>query len=124
MGRSLKIGPARNSCHKTVAKHRIPRRNRGGRGSKPQEYCLYFEDFEPKPDKEFGRKPKFCKGLAMPYKIFDELAALAGHAAGSLEGRMMHLAPIVRLSETPAWWTLPAVPLGTHAAAWENGKRN
>ena len=29
----------------------------------PQEYYLYFEDFEPKPDKEFGRKPKFCKGL-------------------------------------------------------------
>jgi len=39
-------------------------------------------------------------------------------------GRMTHLAPIVRLSETPAWWTLPAVPLGTHAAAWENGKRD
>jgi hypothetical protein len=60
----------------TVAKHRIPRRNRGGRGLKsfdrlttqsevegPQEYYLYFEDFEPKPDKEFGRKPKFCKSL-------------------------------------------------------------
>jgi hypothetical protein len=34
-----------------------------GRGSKPQEYYLYFEDFGPKPDKEFGRKPKFCHGL-------------------------------------------------------------
>jgi hypothetical protein len=25
----------------------------------PQEYYLYFEDFEPKSDNEFGRKPKF-----------------------------------------------------------------
>lgn len=38
-------------------------------------------------------------------------------------GPMTHLAPIVRLSETPTRWTRPAVPLGTHAAAWENGKR-
>jgi len=29
----------------------------------PQEYYLYFEDFEPRPDNESGRKPKFCKGL-------------------------------------------------------------
>jgi hypothetical protein len=28
----------------------------------PQEYKSYFEDFAPKPDKEFGRKPKFCLG--------------------------------------------------------------
>jgi len=48
------------SCLETVAKHRKPRRNRGRRGSKPQEYYSYFEDFEPKPDNEFGRKPKFC----------------------------------------------------------------
>ena len=58
--------------NETIAKHRKPRRNRGGRGSKsfdklmtpsevegPQEYYLYFEDFEPKPDNEFGRQPKF-----------------------------------------------------------------
>jgi len=38
-------------------------------------------------------------------------------------GRMTHLAPIVKLSETPARWAFPVVPLGTHAAAWENGKR-
>ena len=29
----------------------------------PQEYESYFEDFDPKTDKEFGRQPKFCKGL-------------------------------------------------------------
>jgi hypothetical protein len=29
----------------------------------PQEYQPYFEDFEPKPDNEFVRQPKFCNGL-------------------------------------------------------------
>jgi hypothetical protein len=29
----------------------------------PQEYYVYFEDFETKPDKEFGRQLKFCNGL-------------------------------------------------------------
>jgi len=24
---------------------------------------LYFDDFEPKPNNELGRKPKFCHGL-------------------------------------------------------------
>ncbi len=33
-------------------------------------------------------------------------------------GRMRHLAPAARLSETPARWARPAVPLGTHPAAW------
>lgn len=33
-------------------------------------------------------------------------------------GRMTHLAPVVKLSETPARWTLPTVPLGTHEPAW------
>ena len=66
--------------NETVAKHRKPRRNRGGRGSKsfdrlttpskvegPQEYYLYFEDFETKPDNEFGRKLKFCNGLKVAF---------------------------------------------------------
>jgi hypothetical protein len=29
----------------------------------PAGILLYFEDFEPKPDNEFGRKLKFCSGL-------------------------------------------------------------
>jgi hypothetical protein len=28
----------------------------------PQEYQSYFEDFEPKTDKEFGRQPKLGNG--------------------------------------------------------------
>jgi crotonobetainyl-CoA:carnitine CoA-transferase CaiB-like acyl-CoA transferase len=33
-------------------------------------------------------------------------------------GRLRHLAPVVRLSETPPYWARPAVPLGYHPAAW------
>jgi hypothetical protein len=62
----LLASPYPISYLETVAKYRKPRRNRGGRGSKPQEYYLYFEDFETKPDDEFGWQPKFCNGLALP----------------------------------------------------------
>ena len=30
----------------------------------PQEYYLYFKDFEPKHDAEFGRRPKSYNGLS------------------------------------------------------------
>ncbi|HEY7204332.1 MAG TPA: CoA transferase [Methylomirabilota bacterium] len=33
-------------------------------------------------------------------------------------GRLRHLAPVVQLSETPARWARPAVPLGYHEPAW------
>ena len=33
-------------------------------------------------------------------------------------GRLHHLAPVVRLSETPPRWARPTVPLGYHAPAW------
>ena len=33
-------------------------------------------------------------------------------------GRLCHLAPAVRLSETPPFWARPAVPLGWHEPAW------
>jgi crotonobetainyl-CoA:carnitine CoA-transferase CaiB-like acyl-CoA transferase len=33
-------------------------------------------------------------------------------------GRLRHLRPVVRLSETPPHWARPAVPLGYHAPAW------
>jgi crotonobetainyl-CoA:carnitine CoA-transferase CaiB-like acyl-CoA transferase len=33
-------------------------------------------------------------------------------------GKLSHLGPIVELSETPAHWALPTVPLGTHAPEW------
>lgn len=33
-------------------------------------------------------------------------------------GRLRHLAPVVRLSETPPFWARPSVPLGYHPPAW------
>jgi crotonobetainyl-CoA:carnitine CoA-transferase CaiB-like acyl-CoA transferase len=33
-------------------------------------------------------------------------------------GRLHHLAPVVRLSDTPPRWTRPSVPLGYHPPAW------
>jgi crotonobetainyl-CoA:carnitine CoA-transferase CaiB-like acyl-CoA transferase len=33
-------------------------------------------------------------------------------------GRLTHVVPAVRLGETPAFWTRPPVPAGTHPAAW------
>lgn len=34
-------------------------------------------------------------------------------------GRVTRLAPVARMSETPPRWSLPPVPLGTHAARWD-----
>ena len=33
-------------------------------------------------------------------------------------GEMRHVAPAARLSETPAYWSRPSVPLGTHPPEW------
>jgi crotonobetainyl-CoA:carnitine CoA-transferase CaiB-like acyl-CoA transferase len=34
------------------------------------------------------------------------------------DGRLQHLGPVIRLSETPPRWARPTVPLGHHPAAW------
>ncbi|MCC6533439.1 MAG: CoA transferase [Burkholderiales bacterium] len=47
----------------------------------------------------------------------DELRALMG-AIDSPVGRLTYLKPAVRMSETPARFARPAVPLGYHPAAW------
>jgi hypothetical protein len=33
-------------------------------------------------------------------------------------GRLQHLSPVVQLSETPAFWARPSVPLGYHQPVW------
>jgi len=33
-------------------------------------------------------------------------------------GRLQHLAPVLRLSETPPRWARPMVPLGYHQPVW------
>src|SRR5215475_1772838 len=35
-------------------------------------------------------------------------------------GRLRHLKPVVQLSETPARWARPSVPLGYHKPVWPN----
>lgn len=35
-------------------------------------------------------------------------------------GRLKHLAPVLRMSETPARWARPTVPLGYHQPVWPN----
>ena len=39
-------------------------------------------------------------------------------ASDSPAGRLQHLGPVLRLSETPPRWARPSVPLGYHAAVW------
>jgi crotonobetainyl-CoA:carnitine CoA-transferase CaiB-like acyl-CoA transferase len=38
--------------------------------------------------------------------------------SNTVYGELEHLGPIVELSETPARWTLPTPPLGSHAPLW------
>jgi hypothetical protein len=33
-------------------------------------------------------------------------------------GRITHLKPVVQMSETPAFWARPPVPLGHHRPEW------
>ncbi len=46
-----------------------------------------------------------------------ELAGLMAETSSPL-GRIGHLGPVLRLSETAPRWTRPPVPLGTHPAEW------
>jgi crotonobetainyl-CoA:carnitine CoA-transferase CaiB-like acyl-CoA transferase len=34
------------------------------------------------------------------------------------QGRIRYLKPVIRLSQTPPYWSRPPVPLGTHPPAW------
>ena len=47
-------------------------------------------------------------------------AELAGYCAemDSPIGRLRYLGPVIQLSDTPGYWSRPAVPLGTHRAEW------
>jgi hypothetical protein len=47
----------------------------------------------------------------------DEVAALT-EVSDSPYGRLRHLAPIVRMSETGAFWARPSVPLDYHSPEW------
>ena len=56
-------------------------------------------------------------GVAGPDPGVDDVADLL-ESSDTRWGRLRHVAPAARLAETPGRWALPAVPLGTHDAAW------
>jgi hypothetical protein len=47
----------------------------------------------------------------------DEIARITRETPSVL-GRVRHLAPVAQMSETPARWARPPVPLGHDPAAW------
>jgi len=65
--------------------------------------------------RSLGRVPD---GLACPDPGEAEIADLL-ETGDSGFGRLTWVRHAAQLSETPARWTLPAVPLGTHQARWE-----
>jgi crotonobetainyl-CoA:carnitine CoA-transferase CaiB-like acyl-CoA transferase len=56
-------------------------------------------------------------GFACPDSSLDDVADLIEETHSGF-GRLRAVRHAALLSETPARWTLPSVPLGTHAAAW------
>lgn len=59
-------------------------------------------------------------GMDHPDMKLDEIGDLIQQSDTAF-GRVAHIAPAAQLSETPAYWASPAVPLGTHAPAWPAG---
>jgi hypothetical protein len=52
---------------------------------------------------------------------FDDVRDCLGEALSGF-GRLTAVRHSAEMSETPPCWARPSVPLGTHAAAWPNGK--
>jgi crotonobetainyl-CoA:carnitine CoA-transferase CaiB-like acyl-CoA transferase len=59
------------------------------------------------------------RGFACPEPAADEIKAMLD-AMDTPLGRLTFVRHSAELSETPARWTRPSVPLGTHAPAWES----
>ena len=49
--------------------------------------------------------------------VRDDVQDLVAEVASPL-GRLRHVIPAARMSETPTFWSRPPVPLGTHAPVW------
>jgi crotonobetainyl-CoA:carnitine CoA-transferase CaiB-like acyl-CoA transferase len=54
----------------------------------------------------------------VPKEFSSEEIARWSTTSDTPAGRLRHLAPVVQLSETPARWARPSVPLGYHEPAW------
>ena len=55
---------------------------------------------------------------AVPAEFTQEELALWSMVSKTPSGPLRHLKPTVQLSETPAQWTRPSVPLGYHKPEW------
>lgn len=58
-----------------------------------------------------------ASGVASRGLSAEEVAALCVQSDTAF-GRLTHLGPVLRLSETPPRWERPTAPRGTHSAAW------
>jgi crotonobetainyl-CoA:carnitine CoA-transferase CaiB-like acyl-CoA transferase len=58
---------------------------------------------------------------AAPADLSPERIAELSMTSDSPYGRLTHLAPAVRMSETPARWVRPAVPLDHDPPTWKDG---
>ena len=54
----------------------------------------------------------------VPKQFTDEELERWSMTSNTPVGRLRHLAPVVRLSETPPGWARPTVPLGYHEPGW------
>jgi crotonobetainyl-CoA:carnitine CoA-transferase CaiB-like acyl-CoA transferase len=55
---------------------------------------------------------------SVPQNPSAEVIAALSTEMSSVAGRIGHLKPVVRMSETPPHWARPPVPLGSHAPEW------
>jgi hypothetical protein len=56
-------------------------------------------------------------GMGTPDLRIDDIGDVLEQSESPF-GRLRYVAPAARLSETPAFWATPAVPMGTHEPAW------
>jgi len=56
-------------------------------------------------------------GRATPDLALESVQDLVADAE-SPYGRIRHVLPAAKFEETPAFWSRPTVPLGTHQPAW------
>ena len=59
-----------------------------------------------------------AQAAGAPAELPDDAIARITLETLSPLGRIRHLAPVARMSETPAYWARPPVPLGHDAPAW------
>jgi hypothetical protein len=60
-------------------------------------------------------------GRAQGRRVADQTRAGVGDLLAERDspfGRLTYVVPAARLSETPASWSRPPVPLGTHEPVW------